>query len=90
MTNRELTAYIWKRTGNLLLEAYIVITLLYFVLMGPTTTGITGPYRMGWYLLGGGTYPVANALWYLGSSIISFRLGLNLGLKVVEYLDTRK
>ncbi len=90
MTNKELTAHIWKRLSNLLLDVYIAITLMYFVLMGPTSIGITGPYRIGWYLLGGYTYPVANALWYVGSSIISFRLGLSLGLKVVGYLDTRR
>ena len=89
--SKGLALTMWAKLGNLLLNLYITIAITYFILMGSTTTGITGPTAMGTYLLGRYTYAVAHALFYMGGCISALMVGLLMALMLgVMVTDVRR
>ena len=88
MTNKQIASFIWEKVGVRLGYYFTTTTLLYFLVMGPTTTGITNSYSIGWYILGDHTYQAANNLFYSGVTLLAFMLGLGVACSVMYLLDT--
>lgn len=62
MSNKRLASTIWKKLGSPLVGAYVILSIIYFILMGCTSTGISGPTALGTFLLGRYIYVVAYTL----------------------------
>lgn len=83
MSNKRLASTIWKKLGSPLVGAYVILSIIYFILMGCTSTGISGPTVLGTFLLGGYTYVVAHTLFYMGGCILGLVVGLAIALVVL-------